>query len=68
MVDRLETDYLIVGSGLVGMAFTDTLLTESKVNIIIVDRYAKPGGHWNIATHLSRFINHPLILVSAQKN
>ena len=49
MVDRLETDYLIVGSGLVGMAFTDTLLTESKVNIIIVDRYAKPGGHWNMA-------------------
>ena len=49
MADRLETDYLIVGSGLVGMAFADTLLTESDGNIIIVDRYAQPGGHWNMA-------------------
>lgn len=45
----LETDYLIVGSGAVGMAFVDTLLTESDANIIIVDRYDKPGGHWNVA-------------------
>jgi saccharopine dehydrogenase-like NADP-dependent oxidoreductase len=33
-----ETDYLIVGSGAVGMAFADILLTESDANIIIVDR------------------------------
>ena len=45
----LETDYLIVGSGAVGMAFADTLLAETDANIIIVDRYAKPGGHWNVA-------------------
>lgn len=45
----LETDYLIVGSGAVGMAFADTLLTETDANIIIVDKYAKPGGHWNVA-------------------
>ena len=45
----LETDYLIVGSGAVGMAFVDTLLSETDANIIIVDRYAKPGGHWNDA-------------------
>tara|TARA_B110000977_G_scaffold99069_1_gene130238 strand:- start:2225 stop:3703 length:1479 start_codon:yes stop_codon:yes gene_type:complete len=45
----LKTDYLIVGSGLVGMAFADTLFTETDANIIIVDRYAKPGGHWNMA-------------------
>ncbi|MEM9396946.1 MAG: NAD(P)/FAD-dependent oxidoreductase [Pseudomonadota bacterium] len=45
----LETDYLIVGAGAVGMAFADTILTESDANIIIVDRYAKPGGHWNVA-------------------
>ena len=49
MNDFLETDYLIVGSGLVGMAFADTLFTETDANIIIVDRYAKPGGHWNLA-------------------
>lgn len=44
-----ETDYLIVGSGAVGMAFADILLTESDANIILVDRYHKPGGHWNVA-------------------
>lgn len=45
----LETDYLIIGSGAMGMAFADTLLTETDANIIIVDKYAKPGGHWNVA-------------------
>ncbi len=45
----LETDYLIVGSGAVGMAFADVLLTETDASIIIVDKYAKPGGHWNLA-------------------
>jgi len=44
-----STDYLIVGSGAVGMAFADTLLTETNANIIIVDRHHKPGGHWNVA-------------------
>ena len=46
---ELETDYLIVGSGAVGMAFADTLLTETNANIIIVDKHHKPGGHWNVA-------------------
>jgi len=45
----LETDYLIIGSGAVGMAFADTLLAETDAKIIIVDKYAKPGGHWNVA-------------------
>ncbi|MEM9822128.1 MAG: DUF2855 family protein [Bacteroidota bacterium] len=45
----LKADYLIVGSGAVGMAFADTLLSESESTMIIVDRYAKPGGHWNVA-------------------
>ena len=45
----LETDYLIIGSGAVGMAFADTLLSETDANIIIIDRFAKPGGHWNVA-------------------
>lgn len=45
----LETDYLVVGSGAVGMAFADILIAETNANIIIVDRFAKPGGHWNFA-------------------
>ncbi|MEP2101728.1 MAG: NAD(P)-binding protein [Parasphingorhabdus sp.] len=44
-----ETDYLIIGSGAVGMAFADTLLDESDAHITIVDRHGKPGGHWNDA-------------------
>lgn len=46
---ELSADYLIVGSGAVGMAFADTLLAESDASIVIVDRYPKPGGHWNVA-------------------
>ncbi|MCL4116057.1 UNVERIFIED_CONTAM: hypothetical protein GTU68_007459 [Idotea baltica] len=45
----LEADYLIIGSGAVGMAFADVLITESNATVIIVDRYAMPGGHWNVA-------------------
>ena len=46
---ELTTDYLIVGSGAVGMAFADTLVHESDANIIIVDMHGQPGGHWNDA-------------------
>ncbi|MES2634468.1 MAG: NAD(P)-binding protein [Pseudomonadota bacterium] len=42
----METDYLIIGSGAVGMAFADTLLDESDAHITIVDRRSAPGGHW----------------------
>lgn len=45
----LETDYLIVGSGAMGMAFADIILEESDASMIIVDKYQKPGGHWNMA-------------------
>ena len=45
----MQTDYLIIGSGAVGMAFADTLLDESDTHITIVDRHDKPGGHWNDA-------------------
>ena len=46
---KISTDYLIVGSGAVGMAFADTLLTDTDADIVIVDRHHKPGGHWNVA-------------------
>ncbi|MGK0405690.1 MAG: hypothetical protein ACJAR6_001065 [Oleispira sp.] len=49
MAEELNADYVIVGSGAIGMAFADTILTESDATIIIIDRYAKPGGHWNVA-------------------
>ena len=45
----IEADYLIVGAGAAGMAFADTLLTETEATIAIVDRNHRPGGHWNDA-------------------
>ena len=43
------TDYLIVGAGAAGMAFADSLATESDADIVLVDRRHRPGGHWNDA-------------------
>lgn len=48
-IKRLETDYLIIGAGATGMAFADTLLTDTNATMIIVDKFQKPGGHWNHA-------------------
>ena len=48
-MERLEADYLVVGSGAMGMAFTDVLVTETDATVIIVDRRHQPGGHWNDA-------------------
>ena len=46
----IETDYLIIGAGACAMAFVDTLLTEKPdVKVVMVDRFHRPGGHWNVA-------------------
>lgn len=50
MDETIATDYLVVGAGAMGMAFVDTLIaSSSKKTVVIVDRYARPGGHWTIA-------------------
>ena len=46
---HIETDYLVIGAGAVGLAFADTLLAETNAHITLVDRHGKPGGHWNDA-------------------
>jgi NAD(P)-binding Rossmann-like domain len=48
-MNRIETDYLVIGSGAAGLAFADTLLDETDAHITLVDRHGKPGGHWNDA-------------------
>jgi hypothetical protein len=49
-METIETDYLVIGAGAMGLAFVDTLLTElPDATITIVDRHGKPGGHWNDA-------------------
>ena len=50
MIEKLEADYLVVGAGAMAMAFTDELLTQNpQATVVLVDRHAKPGGHWNNA-------------------
>jgi len=44
--DRLASDYLVVGAGAAGMAFTDALLEHSNATVTIIDRRHAPGGHW----------------------
>ena len=48
-IKPVKADYLIVGSGAMGMAFADVILTESDATLVMVDRHDKPGGHWNDA-------------------
>ncbi len=45
----IEADYLVVGAGAMGMAFTDTLITDSEATVVLVDRAHQPGGHWTTA-------------------
>jgi hypothetical protein len=47
--EPIGADYLIMGAGAAGMAFADTLLTETDATLAIVDRHHRPGGHWNDA-------------------
>ena len=49
MTTQLTTDYLIIGSGAVGMAFADVILNETDASVLLVDKHHKPGGHWNDA-------------------
>ena len=43
---EVETDYLVVGAGASGMAFTDTLVAHTDAEVVLVDRRHRPGGHW----------------------
>lgn len=46
---RLETDYLVVGAGALGMAFADALIDHADVHVTLVDRRHAAGGHWHDA-------------------
>jgi len=53
--EKISTDYLVIGAGAMGLAFADEILNMSAgtghdaTEIVIVDKRAKPGGHWNDA-------------------
>jgi hypothetical protein len=42
----IETDYLVVGAGALGMSFVDSLIDASDADVVMVDRQYRPGGHW----------------------
>jgi hypothetical protein len=43
----MQTDYLVIGAGAMGLAFADELFTRTDAHITLVDRRHAPGGHWN---------------------
>jgi len=43
---EIETDYLVVGAGALGMGFVDTLIEHSDADVVMIDRRHRPGGHW----------------------
>ena len=45
-MEVLEADYLVVGAGAMGMAFTDALIDHADVSVILIDRRHGAGGHW----------------------
>ncbi|OMB90495.1 hypothetical protein A5732_03060 [Mycobacterium colombiense] len=45
----IEADYLVVGAGVMGMAFIDTLVAETEARVVVMDRHHAPGGHWTLA-------------------
>ena len=45
----LTTDYLVVGAGAMGMAFTDALIDHADVHVTLVDHRHAAGGHWQDA-------------------
>lgn len=49
MSRTIEADYLVVGAGAMGLAFTDAVIAESDATVVVVDRNDQPGGHWTTA-------------------
>jgi hypothetical protein len=45
----LKTDYLVVGAGAMGMAFTDAVVDHADVHVTLVVRRPAAGGHWHDA-------------------
>lgn len=45
----IQTDYLVVGAGAMGMAFVDALIDNADVHVTLVDRRHAAAGHWQDA-------------------
>jgi cation diffusion facilitator CzcD-associated flavoprotein CzcO len=43
---EIETEYLVIGAGALGMGFVDTLIQNCDADVVMIDRQHRPGGHW----------------------
>jgi hypothetical protein len=64
----LQANYLVVGTGAMGMAFVDTLLTETDATIVMVDNMASRAAIGMMLTPSYIYINRRLFMVSIQKS
>ncbi|GCD89306.1 NAD(P)-binding protein [Nocardioides sp. LS1] len=46
MTRTIDADYLVVGAGAMGMAFTDALIDHADVRVALIDRRHGVSGHW----------------------
>ena len=46
MTRTVDADYLVVGAGAMGMAFTDALTGHADVRVALIDRRHSASGHW----------------------
>src|SRR5215208_2474019 len=46
MTRTIDADYLVVGAGAMGMAFTDALTGHTDVRVALIDRRHSVSGHW----------------------
>jgi hypothetical protein len=46
MTRTIDADYLVVGAGAMGMAFTDALTDHAGVRVALIDRRHGASGHW----------------------
>lgn len=46
MTRIVDADYLVVGAGAMGMAFTDALIDHADVRVALIDRRHGVSGHW----------------------
>jgi ribulose 1,5-bisphosphate synthetase/thiazole synthase len=45
-LDLINADYLVIGAGATGMAFTDALIADSDATVVLADGRHSPGGHF----------------------
>ncbi|CFB47790.1 Uncharacterised protein [Mycobacterium tuberculosis] len=62
----IETDYLVIGAGAMGMAFTDTLITESGARVVMIDRHANLVDIGPPPTRSCGYTSHRPITASTQ--